>query len=173
MVPSTDKLLELKFNISNDQEYELLRKNYNTKQRSQLSNLNIEHSVPALRLQTPYYKVKLSTDETRSFHRPVFNVRPGTLVSFSKLKLRKRKRQGEIFATDFSKTSDLTVADTGNIIALEYSEQYPPILSNFGMGSKLINYYRKERPNDTSRPKAQIGETHILGWRIDPILEFR
>ena len=31
------------------------------------------------------------------------------------------------------------------------------------MGSKLINYYRKERPNDTSRPKAQIGETHILG----------
>lgn len=48
VVPSTDKLLELKFNISNDQEYELLRKNYNTKQRSQLSNLNIEHSVPAL-----------------------------------------------------------------------------------------------------------------------------
>ena len=46
VVPSTDKLLELKFNISNDQEYELLRKNYNTKQRSQLSNLNIEHSVP-------------------------------------------------------------------------------------------------------------------------------
>lgn len=164
VVPSTDKLLELKFNISNDQEYELLRKNYNTKQRSQLSNLNIEHSVPALRLQAPYYKVKLSTDETRSFHRPVFNVRPGTLVSFCKLKLRKRKKdKGKSLQQIFSKTGDLTVADTGNIIALEYSEQYPPILSNFGMGSKLINYYRKERPNDTSRPKAQIGETHILG----------
>lgn len=164
VIPTNDKLLELKFNFSNDQEYELLRKNYNTKQRSQLSNLNIEHSVPALRLQTPYYKVKLGTDEMRLFHRPVFNVRPGTLVSFSKLKLRKRKKdKGKSLQEVFSKTTELTTTDTANLVALEYSEQYPPILSNFGMGSKLINYYRKERANDTSRPKAQVGETHILG----------
>ncbi|EMG45658.1 Transcription initiation factor TFIID subunit 1, putative, partial [Candida maltosa Xu316] len=164
LVPTTDKLMELKFNISNDKDYELLRKNYNTKQRSQLSNLNIEHSVPALRLQAPYYKVKLSTDEMRSFHRPVFNIRPGTLISFSKLKLRKRKKdKGKSLQQVFSKTTDLTTTDTANLIALEYAEQYPPILSNFGMGSKLINYYRKERANDTSRPKAQVGETHILG----------
>ncbi|CAL1192462.1 unnamed protein product [Candida parapsilosis] len=63
----------------------------------------------------------------------------------------------------FVKTTDLTVADTANIITMEYTEQYPPIVSNFGMGSKLINYYRKRSPDDTSRPKAQFGETHVLG----------
>ncbi|RCK55892.1 Transcription initiation factor TFIID subunit 1 [Candida viswanathii] len=127
VVPTNDKLLELKFNFSNDQEYELLRKNYNTKQRSQLSNLNIEHS-------------------------------------FLEIEIKKRKKdKGKSLQQVFSKTTDLTATDTANLVALEYSEQYPPILSNFGMGSKLINYYRKERANDTSRPKAQVGETHILG----------
>lgn len=153
-----------RFNLSNDKEYELLRRNYNTKQRSHLSNLTIEHSVPAMRLQTPYYKVKLSKAEARAFHRPVFHVRPGTLMSFSKLKLRKKKKdKGKSLHEIFAKTTDLTVADTANMITLEYAEQYPPILSNFGMGSKLINYYRKRSPDDSSRPKAQFGETHVLG----------
>ncbi|KAG5417488.1 hypothetical protein I9W82_005123 [Candida metapsilosis] len=153
-----------RFNLSNDNEYELLRKNYNTKQRSHLSNLTIEHSIPAMRLQTPYYKVRLSKAEARAFHRPVFHVRPGTLMSFSKLKFRKKKKdKGKSLHEVFAKTTDLTTADTANMITLEYAEQYPPILSNFGMGSKLINYYRKKRPDDTSRPKAQFGETHVLG----------
>ncbi|KAI5951630.1 hypothetical protein KGF54_004704 [Candida jiufengensis] len=161
-VPQTS--IERRFNLSNDNDYELLRKNYNTKQRSQLSNLNIEHSVPAMRLQTPFYKVKLSKVEARSYHRPIFYVRPGTLMSFSKLKIRKRKKdKGKALHEVFSKTTDLTVSDSASIVALEYSEQYPSILSNFGMGSKLINYYRKERADDTSRPKAQVGETHVLG----------
>ncbi|EGW35163.1 uncharacterized protein SPAPADRAFT_146108 [Spathaspora passalidarum NRRL Y-27907] len=156
--------LESKFNISNDKEYEVLKNNYHIKVRSQLSNLNIEHSVPALRLQTPYYKVKLSSEEARSFHRPVFNIRPGSLISFSKLKLRKKKKdRGKSLQQVFSKTTDLTAADTANLIAMEYCEQYPQILSNFGMGSKIINYYAKERRDDSSRPKAQLGETHVLG----------
>ncbi|CAK9435516.1 uncharacterized protein LODBEIA_P02430 [Lodderomyces beijingensis] len=156
--------VEQRFNISNDDEYELLRKNYNTKQRSQLSNLNIEHSVPALRLQTPFYKVRLTKADARSFHRPVFNVRSGTLMSFTRLKLRKKKKdKGKSLHEVFAKTTDLTTADTANIVALEYCEQYPSILSNFGMGSKLINYYRKEKSDDSSRPKAPIGETHVLG----------
>ncbi|KAI5964738.1 uncharacterized protein KGF55_001808 [Candida pseudojiufengensis] len=156
--------IERRFNLSNDNDYEILRRNYNTKQRSQLSNLNIEHSVPAMRLQTPFYKVRLSKIEARSHHRPLFYVRPGTLMSFSKLKLRKRKKdKGKALHEVFSKTTDLTTSDTANIVALEYAEQYPSILSNFGMGSKLINYYRKERADDNSRPKAQVGETHVLG----------
>ena len=160
----THSALADRFKISNDDEYEVLRKNYNTKQRSQLSNLNIEHSVPALRLQTPYYKVKMSRTDLRSFHRPNFNVRPGTLVSFSRLKIRKKKKdKGKSLHEVFAKTTDLSTADTANIVALEYSEQYPFVLSNFGMGSKLINYYRKEKEDDTSRPKAQVGETHVLG----------
>ncbi|KAG2732600.1 hypothetical protein G9P44_005017 [Scheffersomyces stipitis] len=164
LIPTNEKLLSLKFNISNDKQYEILKSNYNTKVRSQLSNLNIEHSIPALRLQSPYYKVKLTKEESRSFHRPKFVIRPGSLISFSKLKLRKKKKdRGKSLQEVFSKTSDLSTTDTAPLVAMEYSEEYPLILSNFGMGSKMINYYRKEREDDSSRPKAQIGETHVLG----------
>lgn len=163
-LPLSEALMEMKFSISNDKQYEILKKNYHTKVRSQLSNLIIEHSLPAIRLQTPYYKVKLSKDEARSFHRPRFIVRPGTLINFSRLKTRKRKKdRGKTSQELFAKSSDLTMADSAVTIGMEYAEEYPPILSNFGMGSKLINYYRKEKDDDNSRPKAPLGETHILG----------
>lgn len=164
VIPTDQKLLQTKFNISNDKNYEILKHNYNTKVRSQLSNLNIEHSIPSLRLQTPYYKIKLTKDEARAFHRAKFQVRQGSLICFSKLKVRKKKKdRGKTPQEIFSRTADLTVADTGSIIAMEYSEEAPGILSNFGMGSKLINYYRKEKEDDNSRPKAPLGETHVLG----------
>ncbi|CCE85495.1 Piso0_005092 [Millerozyma farinosa CBS 7064] len=163
-LPLSEALMEMKFSISNDKQYEMLKKNYHTKVRSQLSNLIIEHSLPAIRLQTPYYKVKLSKDEARAFHRPRFIVRPGTLINFSRLKTRKRKKdRGKTSQELFAKSSDLTMTDSAVTIGMEYAEEYPPILSNFGMGSKLINYYRKEKDDDNSRPKAPLGETHILG----------
>lgn len=164
VVPSDLKVLQAKFNISNDRNYEVLRHNYNTKVRSQLSNLNIEHLVPLLRLQTPYYKIRLSKDEARAFHRARFQVRQGSLICFLKLKTRKKKKdRGKTAQEIFRKTSDLTTTDSASIIAMEYSEEAPGILSNFGMGSKLINYYRKEKEDDNSRPKAPLGETHVLG----------
>lgn len=164
IVPSDQKVLQQKYNISNDKSYEVLKNNYNTKVRSQLSNLNIEHSVPALRLQTPYYKIKLSQEEARAFHRAKFQIRQGSLICFSKPKIRKKKKdKGKTASEIFRKTSDLTVADTTSLIGMEYSEEYPRVLSNFGMASKLINYYRKEREDDNSRPKAPLGETHVLG----------
>ncbi|KAK8438212.1 hypothetical protein ACI3LY_005119 [Candidozyma auris] len=164
VIPTDKKQLQLKFNVSNDKQYEILRNNYNTKVRSQLSNLTIEHSVPALRLQTPYYKIRLSKEEARAYHRAKFQVRQGSLICFSKPKVRKKKKdKGKTQTEIFSKTSDLTAADTAPLIAMEYCEEYPNILSNFGMSSKVINYYRKEKEDDNSRPKAPIGETHVLG----------
>lgn len=164
VIPTDKKQLQLKFNVSNDKQYEILRNNYNTKVRSQLSNLTIEHSVPALRLQTPYYKIRLSKEEARAYHRAKFQVRQGSLICFSKPKVRKKKKdKGKTQTEIFSKTSDLTAADTAPLIAMEYCEEYPNILSNFGMSSKVINYYRKEKEDDNLRPKAPIGETHVLG----------
>ncbi|KAF3991303.1 hypothetical protein FT663_02804 [Candidozyma haemuli var. vulneris] len=164
LIPTDKKHLHMKFNISNDKQYEILRNNYNTKVRSQLSNLNIEHSVPAMRLQTPYYKIRMSPEEARAYHRGKFQVRQGSLICFSKLKVRKKKKdKGKTQTEIFRKTSDLTSVDSSPLIAMEYSEEYPSILSNFGMGSKLINYYRKEKEDDNSRPKAPLGETHVLG----------
>ena len=36
------------------------------------------------------------------------------------------------------------------------------MMSNFGMGNRLINYYRKRDADDQERPKREIGETHVL-----------
>jgi transcription initiation factor TFIID subunit 1 len=48
------------------------------------------------------------------------------------------------------------------MLLLEYSEEYPTMLSNFGMGSRLINYYRRKNMEDISRPKLDVGETAVL-----------
>ena len=59
-------------------------------------------------------------------------------------------------------TKDLSLMDNCNFILLEYSEEYPFVMSNFGMGSRLINYYRRKGPDDEARPKCEIGETQVL-----------
>ncbi|KAH3899405.1 histone acetyltransferase SCDLUD_004848 [Saccharomycodes ludwigii] len=155
-----------KFNLSNDKSYDILKQNYQAKIRSNLSNLNIEHSLPALKLQSPFYKVLMTKEQLRFFHKYQFGakIRPGTTILFSKLKTRKRKRdRGKDVRESFQRSSDLTIGDTAPVFLLEYSEQSPVGLSKFGMGSKLINYYRKMSENDTSRPKLPVGETHVLG----------
>lgn len=163
-IPTNEKLLFAKFNISNDEHYDLLKENYHSKIRSTVGNLNVEHSMPAIRLQSPYYKVKLTKDQLRDFHKQKFKVRPGQIIQFSKLKQRKRKRdKGKEVKDLFNKTTDLTLGDSAQTILLEHSEENPIVLSNFGMGSKLINYYRKKNEEDTSRPKLSIGETYVLG----------
>ncbi|CCE65575.1 hypothetical protein TPHA_0L02240 [Tetrapisispora phaffii CBS 4417] len=165
-LPLSDKALLEKFNISNDEQYSILKKKHQTRVRATISNLNIEHSLPAIKLQTPYYKVSIPRDELRHFHRPNFGskIRPGTNIVFSKLKNRKRKRdKGKDIKDSFALSQDLTIGDSAPIYLMEYSEERPLALSKFGMTSKLINYYRKTDEQDTTRPKLQVGETHVLG----------
>lgn len=169
-----------RYNISNDEAYDLLKENHQSKVRSTLGNLTVEHSVPALRLQYPYvsvtvpgpryietdfekYKVKLARQEARSFHRPAMNFVPNVPIRFSAPKMLKRKRiRGKDAQTIFNATKDLSLADNSNSLLLEYSEEYPTMMSNFGMGSRLINYYRRKNLEDNARPKLDIGETAVL-----------
>lgn len=41
-------------------------------------------------------------------------------------------------------------------------EEHPPIISNFGMGSVLVNYYRKKDEKDDYVPKADLGLPFVL-----------
>lgn len=52
-------------------------------------------------------------------------------------------------------TNDISLRDTSVGVLLEYSEEYPPVLSNFGMGSTLVNYYRKRNEADEFLPKVR------------------
>lgn len=166
ILPLNETILQKKFNLSNDDKYQILKKTHQTKVRSTISNLNIQHSQPAINLQSPFYKVAVPRDQLRHFHRENFgsHIRPGTKIVFSKLKARKRKRdKGKDVKESFSTSQDLTIGDTAPVYLMEYSEQTPVALSKFGMANKLINYYRKANEQDTLRPKLPVGETHVLG----------
>jgi hypothetical protein len=153
-----------KYNFSNDQEYELLKENHAKRVRGTLGTVAVEHSNVALNLQWPFYKIKLSTREARAFHRPSMHFNPNNKVIFEKrlshIKLKSLK--GQDVQTTFNKAKDLSLADNSTMLLLEYSEECPMMLSNFGMGNRLINYYRRKDEDDKERPKLELGETQIL-----------
>ncbi|KAI9793989.1 MAG: hypothetical protein M1835_006858 [Candelina submexicana] len=157
------KNLSQRYNVSNDEAYDLLKENHQSKIRSTIGTLTVEHSMPALRLQYPYYKIKLHKSEAREFHRPAMKFTTNTPVTFSKPRLVKRKHmKGRDVQNIFETTKDLSLGDNSSALLLEYSEEHPTMMSNFGMGSRVINYYRRKDMEDSSRPKLDVGETQIL-----------
>lgn len=163
-IPTNSVLFASKFDISNDKEYDALRSNYHSKVRSTIGDLSIEHAQPATRLQFPYYKIKLTTKQIRMLHRPQIHIKLNSVWNFTKVKKRKSKKdKGKTVQEIFSKSTDLTLGDSGNFFMMEYIEEIPLALSNFGMASKLINYYRKRSDDDPTRPRLTVGETRVLG----------
>ncbi|KAK5174135.1 uncharacterized protein LTR77_001215 [Saxophila tyrrhenica] len=154
-----------RYNISNDEAYDALKENHHHKVRSTLGAMAIEHSLPATKLQFPFYRVTLDGKAKRAFHRPNLDVRDSRLreFRFQRAKHLKRKNtRGRETKELFGKAEDLGLGDNANVLLLEYSEEAPVMLSNFGMGSKLLNYYRKRDADDQERPKRDIGETNVL-----------
>lgn len=155
--------LTQRYNISNDQAYDMLKQNHQNKIRSTLGNITLEHGMPALRLQWPYYKTELAKGEARSFHRPAMVFRVGQTSWFKNPAHVKRKHQkGKDAKSLYDSTKSLSMADNSNVLLVEYSEEAPMVLSNFGMCNRFINYYRRKNPDDPTRPKAEIGETAVL-----------
>ena len=152
-----------RFNISNDEHYDALKESSQQKVRGTIGNSTIDHSLPALKLQYPFYKVNLSDRELRSFHRPTITFKPGERAIVAALKPIKRKHKRHLKPSEaFAVAEDLNVGDNADLLLAEYSEEYPTTLSNFGMGVKIFNYYRRKTADDNTRPKPAIGETQIL-----------
>ncbi|KAH7394206.1 hypothetical protein DE146DRAFT_737834 [Phaeosphaeria sp. MPI-PUGE-AT-0046c] len=154
-----------RYNISNDEAYDALKESSTQKVRSTIGHMNVEHSLPALKLQYPFYKVNLNDRELRSFHRPTMTFKPGERAGITTLKSMKRKHKKNLKPSEaFAVAEDLNVGDNSDLLLAEYSEEYPTTLSNFGMGIKIINYYRRKDIEDTARPKREdgIGETSVL-----------
>ncbi|KAL4735003.1 hypothetical protein BDV11DRAFT_43809 [Aspergillus similis] len=163
MDANVTRRLTARYNISNDQAYDMLKQNHQNKVRSTLGNVTLEHSMPALRLQWPYYKTELAKAEARSFHRPALSFRPGQSCWFKNPAYIKRKHQkGKDIRQLYDSTKSLSMADNSHVLLVEYSEESPLTLSNFGMANRIINYYRKKNAEDPTRPKAEIGETAVL-----------
>lgn len=161
---SVTKCMQQRFNWSNDEAYDHLKDNHSHRQRNTIGNFQVEHSLPALKLQYPFYKTTLTSREARSFHRPQLNLAKLTqLIRPEKLNKVKAKNLKGLPTQEIFKTSkDLSMGDNSHVLLLEYSEEIPMLLSNFGMGNKLVNYYRRKNDEDTARPKYELGETQVL-----------
>ncbi|KAF8850146.1 hypothetical protein BDZ45DRAFT_206854 [Acephala macrosclerotiorum] len=160
--------LSKRFNISNDEAYDALKENHQSKVRATLGNISVEHSLPALKLQWPYYLVKMEPAALRAYHRPSMLVQRmmNQPIFFSKPGMRKKKAVKNLPVTEvFKETRDLSLADHySSATLLEYSEEHPTVLSNFGMGNRIINYYRRKDADDAERPvpEDKVGDTNVL-----------
>ena len=160
--------LSKRFNFSNDEAYDALKENHQSKVRATIGNLSVEHSMPALKLSWPYYRVKLYTKDARAFHRPQLKTARivNQIITFAKAGLRKRKElKGMSIQEIFKKTKDLSLGDHySSASLLEYSEEHPTVLSNFGMGNRIINYYRRKTADDPERPQPddKVGDVTVL-----------
>ncbi|ORX92912.1 hypothetical protein K493DRAFT_408629 [Basidiobolus meristosporus CBS 931.73] len=148
-----------KFNLSNDRYYEALKKR---RVRQTFGQLNVQHSLPALKLQSPFFKSKLTKGDLRSFHRPSAQFPHNVLLTVSRVRSGKKKKSKKEFSETIRSSKDLSLKDRSNYILLEFSEEYPSIIQNIGMGSLLINYYRKRDNDDEEVPQLDIGDPFIL-----------
>ncbi|KAJ3895525.1 TAF1 transcription initiation factor TFIID subunit TAF1 [Lentinula edodes] len=171
----TDAAPRDKFNLSNDQYYEVAKDGGRHRVRQTFGQLTVEHAYSAQKLQLPFYKTRLSKQEARSFHRPALQFPINIELHFTKVRTAKKKKdkagrklgKGGNVAEGLHTTGDLSLRDTSNFVLWEYSactslEEHPPIIPNFGMGSVLVNYYRKKDEKDDHVPKFDLGVPFVL-----------
>ncbi|EOO03232.1 putative transcription initiation factor tfiid subunit 1 protein [Phaeoacremonium minimum UCRPA7] len=155
-----------RFNFSNDDAYEALKENVRDKVRATLGGVQVEHSLPALKLLWPYYLVKLTDPNPFNYHRPHLKVRKNIKNDLRFVKpqqLRRKDLKGQKIQDIYKHSRDLTLNDNSTAVLFEYCEEIPTVLSNFGMGNRVINYYRVKDSNDEKPPvKLEIGENKVL-----------
>uniref|UniRef100_A0A3Q0SDY8 Transcription initiation factor TFIID subunit n=1 Tax=Amphilophus citrinellus TaxID=61819 RepID=A0A3Q0SDY8_AMPCI len=158
------------WNLSNDEFY------YPKQQglRGTFGGNIIQHSIPALELRQPFFPTHMGPMKLRQFHRQTLKkysfgalAQPGPhpaqpLLKHikKKAKMREQERQasggGDMF---FMRTpQDLTGKD-GDLILAEYSEEYPPLIMQVGMATKIKNYYKRKPGKDPGAPDCKYGET--------------
>ncbi|GIY46026.1 transcription initiation factor TFIID subunit 1 [Caerostris extrusa] len=159
------------YNISNDEYY-----NPKISQETVLkpSGMLLQHSIPATELRSQLFPTHLTEMELRSFHRPQLKdypyarfalvKKPCAVYSLTryiqqeKLKIQKEiKDSGGGTMFFMRKFDDLSGKDC-TLVLFEFSEQFPPLMNQIGMASKIKNYYRRTPGIETSKPKYKYGE---------------
>jgi transcription initiation factor TFIID subunit 1 len=183
-----DQNRELKdyWNLSND-DYYSPKMNTEGSTTKNASTLVIQHTTAAIELRPPFFPTHISVTKLRSFHRLVLKKYQNGLLSEMKfhfvtsiykdsVMMNKKASQhaaaaaaadkerltgitGSTGETCFIKNiSELTAMD-GTIILAEYSEQYPPLMMQTGMATKIKSYYKRKIGKDDGPPQLEYGET--------------
>jgi hypothetical protein len=152
-----------KFNLSNDRYYDLHRVGKSGRVRQMFNKNSVQHSLPAVKLQLPFFKRYMSKSDLRSFHRPQMKIVPGEQWKFTRIKnLKKKLKGGKTITEVLGTVKDITVKDNSSYALFEFCEEYPPIMSDGGMGSLVVNYYRKKDEKDAYLPRYSEGQNTVL-----------
>ncbi|KAJ2754357.1 hypothetical protein IWQ56_006512, partial [Coemansia nantahalensis] len=161
-----------RFNLSNDHFYEALQEGKVHRVRQTFGQLIVAHSLPALRLLPPYFKMRHTRADLRSWHRPCLQPPVDAPIRFERVRTAKKRKQKHSMENPWA-AKDITLRDSADCVLVEYAEEYPLVVSNVGMGSVLVNYYRKRDIQDRAFPEVDIGELFVLDVAdISPFLNF-
>ncbi|KAK2177894.1 hypothetical protein NP493_573g01008 [Ridgeia piscesae] len=160
------------FNLSNDEYYNPKLTTDNAL-RTNLGGGLLQHSTVACELRQPFFPTHLGPMKLRTFHRPPLKkyshgvmstpgphpVLPLLKTIRRKAKLREQERAasggGEMF---FMRTPEDLTGKDGEIILAEYSEEFPPLMMQVGMATKVKNYYKRKPGKDNNPPQFKYGE---------------
>ncbi|KAL3674492.1 hypothetical protein V7S43_000440 [Phytophthora oleae] len=127
----------------------------------------VHHSLPAMKLSLT--KPELPKTKLRDFHRPRGKFKINERLEFlppppGAAKLAPQEESAMV--TQIKKSSDLNPTAGGKLIIIEYTEQHPPMLSNPGMASRILHYWRP--PEDTSAGLGILGKKKARKTRPKP-----
>ncbi|OWZ16632.1 Transcription initiation factor TFIID subunit 1 [Phytophthora megakarya] len=127
----------------------------------------VHHSLPAMKLSLT--KPELPKTKLRDFHRPRGKFKINERLEFlppppGAAKLAPQEESAMV--TQIKKSSDLNPTAGGKLILIEYTEQHPPMLSNPGMASRILHYWRP--PEDTSASLGILGKKKARKTRPKP-----
>lgn len=185
--PPDDLSCERKpWNISND-EYYSFKAAPDVALKQNTGNL-IQHSTPAVELRQPFFPTFINRDRLGEFHRPplfpsskraratlLADNKPHPIESLTQhiaeqAQLREMKRLesggGEMF---FMHTAEDLSGKDAELILAECCEEYPPLLNQVGMATKIKNYARRKPGLPAADQETELlskyeyGEPHIVG----------
>ncbi|KAF7637197.1 Bromo domain-containing protein [Meloidogyne graminicola] len=162
------------FNLSND-DYYIPKNTAEKTQRSLAGSTGIQHSLPAQNIHPLFFPFLTANSQLRNFHRPKL---PGRLIqslirgggapilSLTRhIRMTNQRRERHISEDGggfdiflMREVHDLSGRD-GTLLLMEYSEQFPPLLSQTGMASKIRNYYKRKPTKEQETTEYEFGET--------------
>ena len=146
------------------------------------TSLLLQHTQAALELYHPFFPTHFTSQKLRNFHRyalkRILNAALSMESNFTAVScLVKKKFQPQTqlplineFISVRTNPNDLSSSDNCEIVLAEYSEQYPPLMMQTGMASKIRNYYKRKFAKDEGPQKSLIQYGEFVFINSSPFL---
>ena len=182
--PPAPKLIDKDpYNLSNDEFY--TPKTHESQIKVSTGGF-LQHATPVVELRAPFVPTYIGEAKLRLFHRLALKrYSHGTLADcknfhgvaslqkYMKKRAKEREKEreaaggGDIF---FMRTPEDVSGKDGELILMEYMEEYPPLLSLVGMASKIKNYFKRKPGTDSNEEAAKHHYGEITLAHTSPFL---